>query len=80
MGQVVPAVRLWSAAEMLCQSLGAPILPSYRPRYEQAVAHARAQLGEVAFQQACEEGSAMNCDQAVDFVLSDRELPGRAGG
>lgn len=65
LGQVVSAVRLWSAAEMLCQTLGASIPPNYRPRYEQALAGARAQLGEEAFEQAWAEGRAMNFDQAI---------------
>ena len=69
MGQVVPAVRLWSAAEMLCQSLGAPIPPSYRSHYEQALARARGELGEETFQQAWAEGRAMNFDQAIEWVL-----------
>ena len=42
LGQVMKAVRLWSAAEMLYQTLGASILPSYRSRYEHALARARA--------------------------------------
>ena len=73
MGQIVPAVRLWSAAEMLCQSLGAPIPPSYRLRYEQALARARGELGEETFQQAWAEGKAMNFDQAIDSLLSDSD-------
>jgi non-specific serine/threonine protein kinase len=69
MGQVVPAVRLWSAAEMLCQSLGAPIPPSYRSRYEQALARARGELGEETFQQAWAEGRAMSLEQTIEWAL-----------
>ena len=68
MGQVAQAVRLWSAAEMVCQILGAPILPSYRSHYEQALAGARSELGEETFQQAWAEGRAMNFDQAIEWV------------
>lgn len=73
MDQMVPAVRLWSAAEMLCQSLGAPIPPSYRLRYERALARARDELGEETFQQVWAEGKAMNFDQTVDSLLSDSD-------
>ena len=73
MGQVVAAVRLWSAAEMVYQILGAPIPPSYRSRYEQALARARGELGEGTFQQAWAEGKAMSFDQALDSVLSDAD-------
>jgi len=73
MGQVVQAVRLWSAAETLCEKLGALIFPSYRPRFERAVAQAHAQLGEEAFEQAWAEGRAMDFDQAIASVLSDSD-------
>jgi predicted ATPase/DNA-binding SARP family transcriptional activator len=73
MGQTVPAVRLWSTADMLCQSLGSPIPPSYRLRYEQALARARGALGVETFQQAWAEGSAMTFDQALDALLSDSD-------
>lgn len=69
MGQIVPAVRLWSAAEMLLQSLRAPIPPNYRLRYEQALARARGELGEETFQQAWAEGKAMNFEQAIAYAL-----------
>lgn len=73
MGQIVPAVRLWGAVEMLCQSLGVPIPPSYRLRYEQALARARGELGEETFQRAWAEGKLMNFDQAIDSLLLDSD-------
>ena len=71
LGQIVPAVRLWSAAEMIYQSLGAVLPPSYLSRYAQALAHARRELGEEAFQQAWDEGKEINSDQLIDSLLSD---------
>ena len=73
LGQVVEAVRLWSAAETLGQAVGAPIRPSERPRYEQAMAQARAQLKEAAFELAWAEGKAMNFEQAIEVALSDSD-------
>lgn len=73
MSQMFPAVRLWSTAEMLCQFLGAVIPPSYRLRYEQALARARDKLGEETFQLAWEEGKAMNFDQAIESLHSESD-------
>ncbi len=71
------AARLWGAAEALREAIGAPIYPVYRASYEQALAHARATLGEQAFRNAWAEGRSMTPEQ----VLAARE-PGTipAGG
>ena len=69
MGQVAQAVRLWSAAEMVYQILGVPILPSYRSHYEHVLADARSELGEGIFQQAWAEGSALSQKEAFDLAL-----------
>ena len=73
LGQVVKAVRLWSTAETLGQAVGAPIRPSERPRYEQTMAQARAQMGEEAFLLAWKDGRAMSLDQAIEAALSDSD-------
>lgn len=71
LGQVSKAVCLWSAAETISRAIGTPARPQYRPRYEQSLARARADLGEEAFEHAWAEGMAMNLDQAVEAALSD---------
>jgi tetratricopeptide (TPR) repeat protein len=71
MRETATAVRLWSAAEMLHQALGAPIAPSYRMRYEQALACAREEIGDDNFQRAWADGKTMTYDQAIDALLSD---------
>jgi predicted ATPase/class 3 adenylate cyclase len=63
------AARLWGAAEALCEATGAPLAPVFRADYEQAVAAARAQLGEEAFARAWAEGRAMPLEQVIDGVL-----------
>jgi predicted ATPase/DNA-binding CsgD family transcriptional regulator len=50
------AARLWGEAEALRQSADIPIPPIERADYEQAVAAARAHLGEAAFTEAWNEG------------------------
>ncbi len=59
------AVLLWGAVEFLRETLGAPILPVERTRYDRAVAVVRAQLGEEAFATAWAEGRTMTLEQAL---------------
>jgi len=63
------AARLWGAAEALREAIGAPMPPVYRATYEQAVALARAQVGEEAFAAAWAEGLAMPLEQTINDVL-----------
>jgi len=66
-GQGAPrhAARLWGAAEALRESIGALMHPVQRARYEQALAYARATLGEQAFRSAWAEGRSMTPEQAL---------------
>jgi DNA-binding CsgD family transcriptional regulator/tetratricopeptide (TPR) repeat protein len=66
-GQGAPrhAARLWGAAEALRDAIGAPIYPVYRAYLEQAIARARATLGEQAFRTAWAEGRSLTPQQAL---------------
>jgi predicted ATPase/class 3 adenylate cyclase len=64
-GDLPWAARLWCAAEMLRDVIGGPLPPVYHADYEQAVAAARAQLGEKVFATAWAEGRTMTPDQAL---------------
>jgi ATP/maltotriose-dependent transcriptional regulator MalT len=66
-GQGAPslAARLWGAAEALREAIGAPIYPVYRASYEQAIAQARATLGEQTFRNAWAEGRSMTPEQVL---------------
>ena len=64
-GENARAARLWGTAAALREALGAPLQPIERVDYEQAVATARAHLGEEAFAFAWAEGRAMTAEQAV---------------
>src|SRR6266849_4408728 len=63
-GEPTWAARLWGAAEALRKVMGTPLSPVYRADYEQAVASARAHLGEQAFAAAWAQGRAMSPEQA----------------
>ncbi len=65
MGQPGRAARLWGAAESLREALGVPRLPIYQEEYTQAVATARTQLSQRAFEAAWEEGRGMTPEQAL---------------
>ena len=64
-GEVSWAARLWGAAEILRETIGAPVPPVERPAYESSVTAARAQLGEKPFAAAWAEGRLMTPDQAL---------------
>jgi tetratricopeptide (TPR) repeat protein len=63
------AARLWGAAERLRQAIGCRRAPATRITYEQAMAVARAQFGEVAFAAAWAQGQAMTLEQAIAEAL-----------
>lgn len=64
-GQPQWAAHLWGAAEILREAIGAPIPPFERQFYEQAMADARAQLGEEVFAAAWARGRTMTPEQAL---------------
>jgi ATP/maltotriose-dependent transcriptional regulator MalT len=59
------AARLWGTADALRDAMGAPMAPVERLDYEQAVAAARAFLGERVFAAAWVEGRTMPLEQAL---------------
>jgi len=64
-GESTWAARLWGSAEALRETMGTPIWPIERARYERTVAAARASLGEKAFAAAWAEGRGMTPEQAL---------------
>lgn len=63
------AARLFGAAEVLRETVHAPLSPAERPNYEQIVAMACGTLDEVALKQAWAEGRAMTLEQAIAYAL-----------
>ena len=63
------AAQFWGAAEALREAIDVPRLPVVLAGYEQAVAAARAQLGEEAFAAAWQEGRMTNLEQVIDEAI-----------
>ena len=71
-GMAGRAVRLWAAAETLREAISAPLAPADLADHERNLGHARAQLGEEAFEKARAEGRAMSMDEAIDYALAEK--------
>jgi len=73
-GRHEPAARLFGAAEALREAIGAWAIgapgPRHPARYEQAVANARAGLGDDAFAAAWAAGRAMPLEDAITTALA----------
>ena len=67
------AARLGGAVKKQIPSIPLQISPLERAEYDQAIAAARAALGEEAFAAAWEEGKKMTLEEAVAFALRDTE-------
>ncbi|MEO8391737.1 MAG: tetratricopeptide repeat protein [Chloroflexota bacterium] len=70
-GHLTKATRIFGAAEVLRETLGAPMLLFQRHFNERGVASLRAQLDEAGFAAAWAEGQAMTLDQVVAYALED---------
>ena len=68
-GEPVWATRLWGVAEVLRETIGAPMPPVYRADYDRSVAAARAQLGEEAFVAAWAKGRTLSLEQVIEEAL-----------
>ena len=65
------AARIWGAAERLREELGSPMPPYEQAAYMRALAHARAALGDDAFNEAWREGREMRFEDAMNYALGD---------
>jgi predicted ATPase/class 3 adenylate cyclase len=70
-GQGARAARLWGAAEALRTGIGAPPTPEARPYYERSMAATRTLLGEVAWEAAFAQGTAMSPEEAAEYALGE---------
>ena len=71
------AAQLWGAAEALREAIAVPRLPVDRVGYEQAVAAARAQLGEDTFAAVWQEGWTKKLEQVIDDALKGGDEAGK---
>jgi predicted ATPase len=75
LGQWSSAARLLSAATALYHSLGIEQFPDHRGEHEQAVAAARAGLGDEAFTTAWDAGQVLEPEHAVTEALAVTAAP-----
>jgi tetratricopeptide (TPR) repeat protein len=69
-GQFEHAAQLWGVADSLRESIGSPLPPADRARYEHLVDQARVQLDPVAWRTAWEIGRQTRLEQAAIFASS----------
>jgi predicted ATPase/DNA-binding SARP family transcriptional activator len=68
------AVRLWSAAQVLRENIGARRSPREQKRYDDQVRRANTALSVEAFAGAWEAGAAMTMEQAIDLTVTAGRL------
>jgi tetratricopeptide (TPR) repeat protein len=74
-GQITRAARLFGAAEVLREAIGAPLYAHDRAIRDRALASVRAALGEEAFATARMEGRAMPLEEAIALALGEEADP-----
>jgi predicted ATPase/DNA-binding winged helix-turn-helix (wHTH) protein len=75
-GSLLPAARIWGAAERLREEIGSPLPSGARSRYDRRLAVARAALGhDSAFDRAWKEGRALTLERAVEIALEEPAVP-----
>jgi tetratricopeptide (TPR) repeat protein len=72
-GEGQRTARLYGIAESLRESLGTPLLPADRPRYERHLSLARSLLDEAAWKQAWKEGRTITIEGAISYALEESD-------
>jgi non-specific serine/threonine protein kinase/serine/threonine-protein kinase PknK len=73
-GQPVRSARLWGAAEVLLENIGAVLMPAERSYFEPYLAAARTRLGdEASWEEAWSEGRAMTPEKAIEYALETEQ-------
>jgi ATP/maltotriose-dependent transcriptional regulator MalT len=70
------AARLFGAAEALRETRGARLPPIDRDEYAPHLANLRAHLDDAQLRAAWNEGRAMSIEQALEYALENKNLPG----
>jgi DNA-binding CsgD family transcriptional regulator len=74
-GQPRRAATLLGAAESLRETIGAPVPPAYRERFEMFLHKGQAQIDAAAWSTAWAQGRAMALDAAVELALTTGTTP-----
>ena len=72
--QMTRAALLFGAAEARRESIGAPLPPNERERYDRSVAAVRDTLDAAAFKAALDQGHSLTTEQAIVYALDNAEL------
>jgi DNA-binding CsgD family transcriptional regulator len=72
-GQAFRTARLWGAARVMRETIGATFSPIQHHHYDPYVDATRAKLGEVTWQAAFAEGQTMTTEEAIEYALSAEE-------
>jgi hypothetical protein len=62
---------LFGAGEALRETIGASVLPIYRPDYDRGVAAVRAGLGQAALSAAWTAGRVLSMEEAIALALAE---------
>ena len=68
-GGLLPATRLWGAAEVLRERTGLTLPGYWMAALDEAIAAVRAHVADDAFKNAWTEGRAMTCAETIAFGL-----------
>ena len=70
------AAQLFGATQTLREIFGTPLPPGYHKEYASYLASTRAQLDAATFDALWNEGRAMSLEQAIEYALTEIEIPG----
>jgi predicted ATPase len=70
-GDCERSARLFGAGEILRESVGASVLPAYRPDYDRGLAALRSNMSDDEIQTAWKDGRTMTLDEAVRYALDE---------
>jgi predicted ATPase/class 3 adenylate cyclase len=70
---LLEAARLWGAAQLLRETIGAPMPPPDIEAYERNIAIARSRVEESAWEEAWAKGRAMPLERVVGYALEEEE-------
>ena len=77
LGDLPRAARFWGAAEALRETIGGPVPPADRARYQEDLASLQARLGEAAFAEAWAMGRELTLDE---LAAEAESLPAAPSG
>jgi non-specific serine/threonine protein kinase len=75
LGDLPRAARFWGAAETLRETIGGPVPPADRARYQEDLASLRSRLGEVPFAESWAAGRELTVDELAAEAVTGPDTP-----